>query len=597
MTTEAQRKPSSSADTRWGFREWVDHRRLKVLSVVLPVAFVVSLEIVRFRVSDRGLLTDGYRLVFVAVTVVSIAAFGLAMFHFIDRAQRLVLRQNRELAATNAVSTAVRGKLGVDRVIDVALDSVLSSSGATEASVTVFAPAESPLGSDGGTLHRRTASGATRAAPVDLRNGSSDVVEIPLSTGTSVVGRLRLQLPAGARAVDSLGSGTLQTIGHQLACAIQLAQLVADLERRNSEGRAFHDVLLQISNQSAPADILGSVVRQARELLDSDEAVLCLTEDASRTVRLERTASSVGGTVSVTFAPDQASNVHEHHLVCPVRTSSQLTSTLTVPLRGPDGTLGDLWIARRSEVPFTARDRAYLGALCGLAAIALTSAQARENGRQGAILSERERIAREMHDSLAQVLGVTHLRLRALDGRQEVRAAREIAVELAQLADICEEGYNDVREAILGLRQSGRAERGLLDSMGAYLAKYSDQCGIETTLVSELEHELALSPRCEVQMIRVIQEALTNVRKHSGARSAVVRITESDSMTTFVVEDDGDGFDPGGPLSQRDRFGLFTMRERMGLLNGSLTIDSAPGHGTRVIAGVPERSIPRAQPR
>jgi signal transduction histidine kinase len=597
MTSETQRKPSSSAHARWGFRGWVDHRRLKVFSVVLPVAFVITLEFVRFRVSGSGVLTDGYRLVFVAVTVVAIAGFGLAMFHFIDRAQRLVLRQNRELAATNAVSTAVRGKLSVDRIIDVALDSVLSSSGAMEASVTVFAAEGSPLGSEIGTLHRRTASGTAGAGREDLRDASAVVVEIPLSTGTSVVGRLRLTLAAGARDTDSLGSATLQTIGHQLACAIQLAQLVADLERRNSEGRAFHDVLLQISNQSAPADILGSVVRQARELLDSDEAVLCLSEDASRTVRLERTAFTSGSTLSVMFEPDDASDVHEHHAVCPVRTASHLTSSLTVPLHGPDGTLGELWIARRSEVPFTARDRAYLGALCGLAAIALTSAQARENGRQGAILSERERIAREMHDSLAQVLGVTHLRLRALDGRDEVRAAHEIAVELAQLADICEEGYHDVREAILGLRQSGKAERGLLDSMGAYLAKYSDQCGIETTLVSELEHELALSPRCEVQMIRVIQEALTNVRKHSGARSAVVRITESDSMTTFVVEDDGEGFDPAGPLFKRDRFGLFTMRERMGLLNGSLTIDSAPGQGTRVIAGVPERSIPRAHSR
>ena len=94
-------------------------------------------------------------------------------------------------------------------------------------------------------------------------------------------------------------------------------------------------------------------------------------------------------------------------------------------------------------------------------------------------------------------------------------------------------------------------------------------------------------------MIRVIQEALTNVRKHSGAKSAVVRITESSAMTTFIVEDDGHGFDPGDSLFNRDGFGLFTMRERMGLINGSLTIDSAPGRGTRIIAIVPERSYPR----
>jgi signal transduction histidine kinase len=98
-------------------------------------------------------------------------------------------------------------------------------------------------------------------------------------------------------------------------------------------------------------------------------------------------------------------------------------------------------------------------------------------------------------------------------------------------------------------------------------------------------------------VIRVIQEALTNVRKHSGATSAVVRVTESDSGTTFVVEDDGHGFDQDGSPADRDGFGLYTMHERMALLNGSLTIDSAPGRGTRVIALVPERSLPRKAPQ
>ena len=155
---------------------------------------------------------------------------------------------------------------------------------------------------------------------------------------------------------------------------------------------------------------------------------------------------------------------------------------MTVPIRGPIGMLGELWIGRRSDAPFTERDRAFLVTLSGLAAIAITSAQMRENGRQRAVLAERERIAREMHDSLAQVLGVTHLRLRALDSREEVSGSPEIAVELAELADICEEAYQDVRESILGLRDSSKTERGLLDNLRAYLAKYSQQCKIETSL-------------------------------------------------------------------------------------------------------------------
>jgi len=572
------------------------------MSVALPIVFFVAMEFAVDKMVGSGLLQDRYHVaVELFVAVLAITVFGLVMFRFIDRAQQQVLRQNRELAATNAVSTAVRGELGVDRIIDVALESVMSSTGATEVSVTVFAPEGSPLDTE--THHRRTASGATSAGPDDRASAAEGLVEIPLSTGTRFVGRMRLHLPAGAREREGLGSGTLQIIGQQLASAIQLAQLVADLEHRNHEGHVFNDVLLQISNQSAPADILHSVVQHARDLPGSDDAVLCLNEDASRSVRLQGSAAPGHGAASVTAGatsrPDWdsgAGKVHEHHLVCPNRSSSEFGSSLTVPLRGPGGILGDLWVARRSDVPFTARDQDYLGALCGLAAIALTSAQARENERQGAILAERERIAREMHDSLAQVLGVTHLRLRALDSREEVSGNREIAVELAELADICEEAYCDVREAILGLRESSRTERRLSEALSAYLAKYTQQCGIETSLESDLDHDLALSPRTEVQMIRVIQEALTNVRKHSGAKSVVVRISESESATTFVVEDDGHGFEPGGSPFDRDGFGLFTMNERMGLLHGSLTIESPPGHGTRVIARVPERSHPKQAP-
>jgi two-component system nitrate/nitrite sensor histidine kinase NarX len=601
--SESQHRPSdfahqhsTRAAERWTY-EWVDSR-LKVMSVLLPVVFIIALEVVRFTVDGKGGFWDADHLIFVGITLVSIVAFGLVMFRFIDRAQRQVVRQNRELAATNAVSSAVQGEVGVDRIIDVVLESVLTTSGAAEASVTIFsADDRSPDGAS--VTRRRLAAGRSAVFVADDPSGAAaPIITFPLSTGTVTVGRMRLRLPVGAGANDCLASGTLQNIGHQLATAIQRAQLVDDLQRRRHEGHAFYDVLLQISNQNAPPDILSAVVGHARDLMGSDEAVLSLDEGASRSVQfagtLEGTASFVDGTACITSEVGPRHNAHGHEVACPVRSSPDWMTTLAVPIRGPIGMLGELWIGRRSEALFTERDRAFLVTLSGLAAIAITSAQMRENGRQHAVLAERGRIAREMHDSLAQVLGVIHLRLRALDTHEEVRNSRELAVELAALADISQEAYQDVRESILGLRGSNRTERGLLDNLRAYLAKYSQQCEIETSLESNLDHELALSPRCEVQVIRVIQEALTNVRKHSGARSAVVRVTESPSTTTFVVEDDGHGWDSDHLRFDRDGFGLYTMRERMALLNGSLTIDSAPGRGTRVIADVPERSRPRA---
>ena len=598
-TPRSARKTSTRASERWAYG-WVD-RRLKIMSVLLPVAFILGLELLHYRIEarDRHLegYWDGYHAIFVAVTVASILVFGLVMFRFIDRAQRQVVRQNHELAATNALSRAVQGEVGVNRIVDVALESLLATSGATRASVTIFSGTDRSSEGADATRQLLAVPGSALLVPDDPGGSDAPVIDFALSTGAVTVGRMQIWLPVGAGATDRLASGTLQNIGLQLASAIQLAQLFADLERKNHEGHAFHDILLQISNQSTPIDILGSVVGHAHDLMGSDEAVLCLNEQTSRSVQFAGTlggpASFGDGPVCITSEDGLRSNVHGHDVPCPLRSSPEWMTNMAIPILGPTAKLGELWIGRRSETPFTELDRTFLVALSGLAAIAITSVRMRESGRQRAVLAERERIAREMHDSLAQVLGVTHLRLRALDTRKEVKDNPAIEVELADLADICEEAYRDVREAILGLSASSRGAQGLLDILKTFLVKYSKQCGIETSLESDLDHELALSPRCEVQVIRVIQEALTNVRKHSGAKSAVVRITESASTTTFVVEDDGNGFDPGSSLTDRDGFGMFTMRERMVLLNGSLTIDSAPGRGTRVIAGVPERSHPR----
>lgn len=260
---------------------------------------------------------------------------------------------------------------------------------------------------------------------------------------------------------------------------------------------------------------------------------------------------------------------------------------MQIPIQSRDTMLGYMWIGRKSAVSFTERDRQFLTTLSDLASIAVTSARMRESERQGAVLAERERIARELHDSLAQVLGVTHLRLRALGSSEDVRETLATATELTELADLCEESYRDVREAILDLREASRTDRNLLDSLRAYLEKYSHQCGIEASLETSPGHDLVLPPRSEIQVIRVIQEALTNVRKHSGATSAVVRITQMDGTATFVVEDDGRGFDKTETLLDRDGFGLHSMRERLELIGGTLLIDSAPGRGTRIVAKVP----------
>lgn len=566
-----------------------DVNRLRWVGVILPVVFILSLEAFRLAFVELGSADNSGHLLLAAVTLCGVVVFALVMFRAIEATQRQLIRQNRELTAINAVSTAIQGELGLDVIIDAALESVIDSTGATEAIIRVFSPDGNPDG-EGGFERRRTA--APHAAP-NMAVGSlvPHLIDIPLSTGTSVVGRLHLHLPEGVAEPDLLATATLNNIGHQLAASIQIGQFVVDLKRRQHEGHGLYSVLLQISNQVDLADILSEIVRHARELLGADEATMCLSETSSRAIQLDVPAAAapalVDGTICLSGTPDRFVAQHERIPVCQVRFAADIGPTVEVPIRSPDGPLGDIWLGRRSRSAFTERDRQFLGTLSDLASIAISSARMREGERQGAIVAERERIAREMHDSLAQILGVTHLRILALGSRPEIASAPSVIAELADLATLTEEAYRDVREAILGLREAGRVDRGFIDSLQAYLEKYSHQAGIPATLETSLDGELALPPRSELQIIRVIQEALTNVRKHGAATSVTVRISDGPEGTTIVIEDDGRGFDIADTLLGHDGFGLHTMRERMELVGGTLTIDSAPGRGTRIIAMMP----------
>ncbi len=206
-----------------------------------------------------------------------------------------------------------------------------------------------------------------------------------------------------------------------------------------------------------------------------------------------------------------------------------------------------------------------------------------EAGCRNAALIERERIARELHDSLAQVLGVTHLKLHAVADRPSVAADEKARRDMLELADLCHEAYADVREAIMGLRDATRPDRTFREHLEDYVAAFSRTSGIPTNLI--LDDDAHLSPDAEVQLLRVVQEALTNVRKHSGAERATVHLMGGSELVRVVVEDDGAGFDLS--LTRPDGFGLTSMRDRAESVAGQLDIQSQPGRGTRVVVQFP----------
>jgi signal transduction histidine kinase len=217
-------------------------------------------------------------------------------------------------------------------------------------------------------------------------------------------------------------------------------------------------------------------------------------------------------------------------------------------------------------------------------------AQARivEHQRALATLQERDRVARELHDSLGQVLGYAKLQAQAARELLARHEWRQADGHLAQLVTVAQDAHADVREYILGAR-SGVAGAGFLPSLRDYLSRFHATYGIATTLeTSPALAGLVFEPMVGAQLLRILQETLTNVRKHARARAVRIGLSVSEGNAEVIVQDDGAGFDPTRlETAEATTFGLRFMRERARGVGGTVRVDSVPGEGTRVVITVP----------
>lgn len=247
------------------------------------------------------------------------------------------------------------------------------------------------------------------------------------------------------------------------------------IEPSEQGGEAVHEVLGQISRSQPLAEILHAITRHARDLVKGEGAGIRLHPSLSGLVGPVSDACTESGLVCAIVEARHGTRRDS----CPVRTPHAYRHYRTVALVDEGGSVGELWVGRRSDGPFSRAEQTFLETLGGLAVLAVKHAQMIDAERLSAVVDERVRIARELHDSLAQVLGVTHLRLRALSGLLDSTPTDAVRTELDALADLCQESYRDVREAILGLRDSNRADRSLLENLEASVAAVGRSSGIE----------------------------------------------------------------------------------------------------------------------
>jgi PAS domain S-box-containing protein len=208
-----------------------------------------------------------------------------------------------------------------------------------------------------------------------------------------------------------------------------------------------------------------------------------------------------------------------------------------------------------------------------------------------ATLQERERLARELHDGIAQTLGYVGIQTQTAvkwikDGNNEKAESL-----LGRLVEVTKDAHADVRDSILSLKTGKGPEWSFIPALKQYIDKFQSNYGIRTELsLSDEIEQYTFDPLVEVQLLRVIQESLTNSRKHSGAHTLRVCVELDGNKAYITLTDDGHGFDTSHlEGSDGSHFGLIFMRERMEQIGGSMKIDSIPGGGTVLKLDVPIR--------
>ncbi|NJD58796.1 MAG: PAS domain-containing protein [Anaerolineae bacterium] len=219
----------------------------------------------------------------------------------------------------------------------------------------------------------------------------------------------------------------------------------------------------------------------------------------------------------------------------------------------------------------------------------LSQAQLIEQQQVLATLQERERLARELHDNAGQLLGYVNLQAQAIRKLVQDGEDAKAEAQLSRLANAAQEAHTDLRESISNLKVGSLEKWSFLGNLQQHLVTYQNTYAIGTELVIPGGLDInALKPGTSVQLFRVIQEALSNARKHGQAHFIRITFEQQDSRIQISITDDGVGFDPQQIKSGADKhFGLEFMSARMQQIGGRMQIASQPGSGARVLLEAP----------
>jgi signal transduction histidine kinase len=268
------------------------------------------------------------------------------------------------------------------------------------------------------------------------------------------------------------------------------------------------------------------------------------------------------------------------------RAHPDMRSFLGVPIVAPEGVIGAFYLTEKQTASaFDAHDRELIELLASHAAIAITNARLYERSRELSILSERNRLALELHDVVSQKLFSLNLAAEAAATLLD-RGPDEARPQLERVRDLAREALAELRSLIFGLRPAELERDGLEGVLRKEATMLQRVHGVTVRVDAEGEPP-GVEPACAGEILRIVEEALHNAVRHAAAHTVTVHLHGSDQALRVEVTDDGVGFDPTDPELRSHHLGLTSMEERARELGGTLTLTARPGSGTVVSLEVP----------
>jgi signal transduction histidine kinase len=421
----------------------------------------------------------------------------------------------------------------------------------------------------------------------------------PVKARGRVFGNIYLTEKQGAEEFSAEDEENLVVLATQAAVAVENARLYEEARQRERRLEAVREIVTKILDQTEPEEALELVARRARELVDADLATIAIPDPEGGslvlTVAVGENADQIRGMVfpmkgSVSgevirsgkpiLLADASAEGGAHQ---PIAWLGVMGPAMLVPLAAGDRPLGTLAVAnRKGGMLFDDAALELVKTLAGQASVVVEYERVQSELRRLAVMEDRERIAKELHDGAIQSLFAVGMGLQAtgtLSGDPDIEERIEGAVNEIDRV------IRDLRNYIFGLRPGILADRQLAQAIRHLAEDFQQKTGV--TIVVEIDGAVAseLTSRAG-DVVQLAREALSNVGRHAAASTCRVSLARSDDGSALLeIDDDGRGFDPRAAIGTGH--GLGNLEERAASMGGKLNVESAVGQGTTIRVSIP----------